>query len=161
MNAYSDILVFLNRMELSDLQGIDYRESQQLLDRALENMLNVLKTYERLINKAEVTPYKEAVISKLMDFDYNGFMQERGLNGVVFAEVEEYLKKGDITGILRQMYTEFTIIAGLLYSVRNELYFEKLPEMTNVWRLNERCTQTLLFGQYGSRVFYAVLYNRL
>ena len=161
LDAYSDILSFLNRMELSDMQGIDYNESRQLLDRALNNMINALKTYERLIKKAEVTPYKEAVISKLMDFDYNGFMQERGLNSVIFGKVEDYLKRGDITGMLRQMYTEFAVIAGLLSSVRDELYLEKLPEMSKVWRLNERCSQTLLFGQYGSRVFYAVLYNIL
>ncbi|MGD2091396.1 MAG: hypothetical protein PVH61_34785 [Candidatus Aminicenantes bacterium] len=159
LDAYSDILVFLKRMELSDIQGMDYNESRQLLDRALDNMINALQTYERLIKKAEITPYKEAVISKLMDFDYNGFMEKRGLNSVIFAKVEDHLKRGDITGMLRQMHTEFAIIARLLSSVRDEIYVEKLPEVSIVWSLNERCSQTLLFGQYGSRVFYAVLYN--
>jgi len=161
LDAYSDILVFLNRMELSDLKGMDYNECRQLLDRALSNMINALKTYERLIKKAEVTPYKEAVIANLMAFDYNGFMQERGLNGVIFGKVEAHLEKGDITGLLRQMYTEFAVIARILGSVRNELYLGKLPEMSKVWALNERCSQALLLGQYGSRVFYAVLYNIL
>jgi virulence-associated protein VapD len=157
LDAYSDILAFLNRMELSDMQGMDYNESRQILDRAMANMIDVLKIYERLIKKAEVTPYNEAVISKLMEFDYNGFMQERGLNSVIFGKVEDHLKRGDITGLLRQMYTEFAVIAGLLSSVRDELNLEKLTEMSKVWRLNERCSQALLFGQYGSMVFYAVL----
>jgi len=161
LDAYSDILVFLNRMELSDIQRMDYNESRQLLDRALDNMTNALQTYERLIKKAEVTPYKEAFISKLMDFDYNGFMQVRGLNSVIFGKVEDHLKRGDITGLLRQTYTEFTVIFWLLRSVRDELNLEKLPEMSKVWRLNERCSQALLFGQYGSMVFYALLYNTL
>jgi hypothetical protein len=161
LNAYSDILLFFNRVELSDLKGMDYNESRQLLDRALDNMINALKTYERLIKKAGLTPYNETVISKLLDFDYNGFMQERGLNSVIFGKVEDYLKRGDITGMCRQMYTEFIVIVGILYSVRDELYLEKLPEMSKLWRLNERCSQTLLFGQYASRVFYAVLYNTL
>ncbi len=161
LDAYSDILVFLNRMEMSDIKGMDYSESRQLLDRALGNMINALKTYERLIKKAEVTPYKEAVISNLMVFDYNDFMQERGLNSVIFGKVKSHLEKGDITGLLRQMHTEFTVITGILGSVRNELYLGKLPEMSKVWTLNERCSQVVLFGQYGSRVFYAVLYNIL
>jgi hypothetical protein len=161
LDAYSDILVFLNRMELSNMHGIDYNESRQLLDRALDNMINALKTYECLIKKASMTPYKEAALSKLMDFDYNGFMQERGLNSVIFGKVEEHLKSGDITGMLRQTYSEFAVIAELLSSVRDELYLERLPEMIKVWKLNEQCSQTLLFGQYGSRVFYAVFYNIL
>jgi hypothetical protein len=161
LNAYSDILVFLNRVELSDLKGMDYNESRQILDRALDNMNRALKTYECIIEKAEVTPYKETLISKLMDFDYTGFMQERSLNSVIYAKVEEYLKKGDITGICRQLHAEFIIITRLLYSIRDELYFEKLPGMSIIWRLNERCSQTLLFGQYASRVFYAVHYNTL
>jgi hypothetical protein len=161
LDAYSDILVFLNRLEMYDIKGMDYNECRKLLDRALGNMINAVKTYERLIKKAEVTPYKEAVIANLMAFDYNGFMQERGLNSVIFGKVEAHLGKGDITGLLRQMYTEFTVIAGILGSVRDELYLGKLPEMSKVWTLNERCSQALLFGQYGSRVFYAVLYNIL
>ena len=161
LNAYSDILAVSNRVELSDLHGMDYNESRQILGRALDNMNNALKTYECLIKKAEVTPYNETVISKLMDFDYNGFMQKRALNSVIYAKVEEYLKKGDITGICRQMHTEFIVIIRLLYTMRAALYFEKLPEMSVIWRLNERCSQTLLFGQYASRVFYAVLYNTL
>jgi hypothetical protein len=159
LDAYSDILVFLNRMELSDMQGMNYAETRQILDRALGNMLNTLKTYEYLIKRAEVTPYNQAAISKLMDFDYDGFMQMRGLNSVIFGKVEDHLKRGDITGLLRQTYTEFTVIYWVLSSIRDELNLEKLPEMSKVWRLNERCSQVLLLGQYGSMVFYAVLYN--
>lgn len=161
LDAYSDILVFLNRMELSDMQAMDYNESGQILDRALGNMMNALKTYEYLIKKAEATPYNQAVISRLMDFDYDGFMQMRGLNSVIFGKVEDYLKRGDITGMLRQTYTEFTVIFWGLKSVRDDLNSERLPEMPKIWRLNERCSQTLLFGQYSSRVFYAVLYDIL
>lgn len=161
LDAYSHILLFLNRVELSDLKGMDYNESRQLLDRALDNMINALKTYERLIKKADATPYNERFISRLLDLDYSGFMQERGLNSVIFGKVEDYLSRGDITGMCRQMYTEFTIIAGMLNSVRDELFVEKLPDMSKLWRLNERCSQTMLFGQYASRVFYEVLYNTL
>ena len=161
LDAYSDILVFLNRVEMSDIQGMNYNASRQILDRALGKMMNALKTYEYLIKRAEATPYNQAFISKLMDFDYNGFMQARGLNSAIFAKVEDLLKRGDITGLLRQTYTEFTVIFWLLRTVRDELNLEKLPEMSKVWRLNERCSQALLFGQYGAMVFYALRYNTL
>jgi hypothetical protein len=161
LNAYSDILTFLNRVELSDLQGMDFYESRQILDRALNNMTDALKTYNRLIKKTEITPYNDIFIAKLLDFDYNGFMQEHGLNSVVFDKVEEYLKKGDITGLIKRMYTDFTIILGILNSIRDELYFERLPNMSEIWELNERCSKTLLLGQYASRIFYSVLNNKI
>ncbi|UCH95402.1 MAG: hypothetical protein JSV88_00770 [Candidatus Aminicenantes bacterium] len=156
LDAYSDVLAFLNRVEGSDLKAMDYEEAQQVLDRALGNMNNAAKAYYHLIRRAESTPYNETVISKLMDFDYTGFMQEWGLNSGVFKKVEEHLQTGNITGIYKQIYTEFTTITGELYSMREELSANKLPQLSDCWRLNECCSRTLLFGQYVSRVFYAI-----
>ena len=157
LNAYSHILVFLNRVEESDLQGMDYYEAEQILDKALAQLGSAIKTYYYLIRRAEMTPYNSTVISKLMDFDYTGFMEKWNLNSEVFSQVEEFLKKGDITGMYRYMYDQFTTIAGILYSVRAEISMGKISELSVLWRLNEYCSQTLLFGQYVSRVFYAVL----
>jgi hypothetical protein len=157
LDAYSDILVLLNRIEESELSGMDYDEVRHISDRALMNMYNAIETYYYLIRRAEMTPYNEAVIMKLMAFDYAGFMEKRQLNSVLFNKVEEYLRKGDITGTFKYIYIELTAIVKMLHSIRNELYFGKIPELSNLWRLNELCSQTLLFGQYMSRVFYAIL----
>ena len=157
LNAYSDILVLLNRVEESDLIGMDYHEGRQISERALDNMYNAIYTYYYLIRRAEMTPYNETVITKLMAFDYVGFMEKWGLNSVLFKKVEEFLRKGDITGMYKYIYIELTAIVQILHHIRDELSLGKLPELSILWKLNERCSQTLLFGQYTSRVFYAVL----
>lgn len=157
LNAYSDILVLLNRVEESDLIGMDYNEGRQISERALGNMYNAIHTYYSLIRRAEMTPYNETVITKLMVFDYAGFQEKRGLNSALFKQVEEYLQKGDITGMYKYIYIELAAIAQVLQHIRDELTLGKLPELSVLWKLNERCTQTLLFGQYMSRVFYAIL----
>ena len=157
LKAYSDILELLNRVEESDLKGMDFNEVQQISDRALMNMYNAIYTYYYLIRRAEMTPYNEAVIKKLTAFDYDGFVEKRGLNSVVFKMVEEYLQAGDITGMYKRIYLELTAIVQTLHYVRDELYLGKLPDLSNLWRLNEQCFQTLLFGQYMARVFYALL----
>jgi len=156
LEAYSDILLLLNRIEESELNGMDYDEVRQISDRALMNMYNSIETYYYLIRRAEMTPYNDAFITKLMAFDYAGFMEKRQLNSVLFTKVEEYLRKGDITGTFKYIYIELTAIVKMLHSIRNDLYFGKIPELSDLWRINELCSQTLLFGQYMSRVFYAM-----
>lgn len=157
LDAYSDILELLNRIEESDLKGMDYDEVRNISDRALENMYNAMETYYYLIRRAEMSPYNETVITKLMAFDYAGFMEKWGLNSVLFKKVEKYLGIGDITGTFKYIYIELTAIVKMLHNIRNELYLGKIPELSNLWRLNELCSQTLLFGQYMSRVFYTIL----
>lgn len=156
LNAYSEILAFLNRVEESDLKGMDYGEAQQILDCALDNMNNAVNTYYYLIQRAEMTPYNEIVISKLMDFNYNVFMQQWELNDTVFKKVADYLKRGDINGMYKYIYTEFTSITKMLQFAKYELVLGRMPTLSNLWRINEICTHTMLFGQYTSRVFYAI-----
>ena len=52
--------------------------------------------YCRLKATADRTPYDTAVIEKLPHFDYYGFLKSRGMNPVVFADVKNYLEKGEV-----------------------------------------------------------------
>jgi len=156
LNAYSDILAFLNRVEESDLKGMDYTEAQQILERALGNMNNAVKSYYYLIRRVELTPYNEKVISKLLNFDYDGFAEKWQLNSILFKRVEDYLSKGDIISVFKYIYMEFSEISRTLYFLKTELNLGRMPELSLLWKLNENCSQMLLFGQYVSRVFYAL-----
>lgn len=155
LTAYSDLLVFLALVENSDLAGMDYDKSQQVLNRVLDNMNNALQTYYILIQRAERTPYNETFISKLMDYDYVGSLENWKLNSVIFKKAEEYLQRGDVTGCYKYIYNECLMITWMLYPVNNDLYLKRMPELSHLWKINERCSDVLLFGQYLSRVFYA------
>jgi hypothetical protein len=119
-------------------------------------MNHAVKTYYQLIHRAERTPYNQAFISKLMDFDYVGGMEKWKLNSVIFNKVEAFLHKGDVTGCYKHIYDECLAITWMLYPVKYDLFLNRMPELSGLWKINERCSEMLLFGQYLSRVFYAV-----
>jgi len=155
LDAYSEILTYLNRLELS-YGRVDKFDWLPILDRAIMKIENAIVTYYILIQIAEVTPYNETVIEKLKTFDYQQFIVERGLNENIFKEVEKYLKNGDITGLYRRIHSRFKEIRGLLLSIRHDVSLYKMPPLPDNWRLNELCSITLVSGQYMSYVFYAL-----
>ena len=157
LSANSDIQTILKTIELQDIQSIDFIELNNVLDKAISKMRNAILTYENLIKKAESTPYNEYVLSLLEDFDYTNFMIEKGLNSVVFMEVEGYLKEGDITGIFKNTYNSFTDILEMLNLIKVEISKNNIPELSIFWRLNETLSESSLFGSYVARVFSAIL----
>ncbi len=156
LNAFSNIMSVSNRIEMANLKGIDYEELQNLIDNALNNIKNAKETYYTLIKIALNTPYDPEVISKLESFNYQAFMTEKSLNSVIFKEVEGYLKNGDITGTFKRSHTSFLKIEELLLSIKDEVTLNRLPELSKVWEVNEEASNTLIFGQYNTRIFYAL-----
>jgi hypothetical protein len=153
LNAYSNILLFLNRVEKSDLEEMDYNEAALILDRAIDNMENALTVYNRLIAIAERTPYNKNAIDKLMDFDYKGFMIKNGLNIEIFKNLERYLKNGDVTGMYIYINGNFQKIKKMLKTIKNDIDAVIMTENSKLWLLNEKCSEIIIFGQYASRIF--------
>jgi hypothetical protein len=113
-------------------------------------------TYEQLIQLAESTPYNREFISKLKGFDYQSFMEKNGLNAVVFNKVREYLEKGDITGSFKHTYSNLCALEDLLTAIKNGTAVNRAPELSLLWKLNETCAETSLFGSYAARIFHAI-----
>jgi hypothetical protein len=158
LNTYSNIMSISNRIETANLQGIDYEELKKILDIALINIKNARTTYALLIQTALNTPYYQEVISKLENFHYHSFMTDRSLNSVIFMEVEGYLKNGNITGTFIRIHSSFLKIEELLLLIKDELSLNKMPELSKIWEVNEEASRTLIFGQYITRIFYAIKY---
>jgi hypothetical protein len=156
LKGNSCIQSILNHVELQDFKGIDYNELDQLVNHALFNIILARVTYEQLIQLAEVTPYNREFIFKLKAFDYNYFMTEIGLNGVVFNKVREYLEKGDITGSFKHTYSNLCAVEDLLTAIKNKISVDRIPGLSLIWKLNETCAETSLFGSYAARVFHEI-----
>ena len=77
LESYSGFLLFLNKVELKELQGLDYNEVQMILNSAIEKMENARDVYTRLKQEADVTPYNPDMIDELMNFDYDGFQETK------------------------------------------------------------------------------------
>ena len=156
MEANSYIQSILNRVELQDITGIDFNELYRLVDRALENIKVSRMTYGELIQLAEVTPYNREFIVKLKAFDYRSFMTGMDLNSVVFNQVRGYLERGDITGTFKHTYSKLAAIEDLLKEIKNEISYERIPGLSLLWKLNETCAETSLFGSHAARIFHSI-----
>ena len=156
LNSFSKIISISNRIEMANLQGIDYEKLKSILNSALENIRNAKATYYLLIKKARDTPYDPVVNLKLRSFDYYALMTEHSLNVSIFNEVEGYLKNGDITGTFIRIQNSFIKIEGLLLLINDEVSLNKMPKLSKIWEVNEEAANTLIFGEYITRIFYAI-----
>lgn len=156
LKSYSDLLLLMNKIELSDMYGVDYAELQQLVNSALSNMENSREKYTSLTQIADKAPYKQTVIAQLTAFDYNSFGQAKELNGVITGKMETYLGFGDVRGIYHKILTDTQAIIDKLIIVRSAVDTGILPVTSDLWRLNESYLDTLFLGQYAAEIFYNI-----
>jgi hypothetical protein len=156
LRSQSDFLLFLNKIELSQLEGVNYTEMQNLLNIAIDNMEKARQEYVRLVEFAYATPYRQEVIQKLKTFDYEGLLAEKGLNPVIFKDAENYLKVGDLRGLHSRALLDTKNILAVLYQLKPVIDSGQFPVLEDLWRLNQAYAEAHLLGQYTSEVFARV-----
>ena len=156
LKSQSDLLLFMNKIELSDLTGVDYTELQSLIDSASANMKDANTIYINLANTVENIEYNQDVITMLINFNYSSSRDTLGLNPSVFQQVETYLGSGDIRGIYHKMVTDTGNIIDLLTTIKTAVDAREFPLMEDLWKVDEYVAEILLFGQYIARVLYNV-----
>ena len=156
LNSHADMLKFLNRVEMSQLSGPDYPELQDILDSAIKNMENAAETYKILISTAKETPYNPGVIAKLATFDYQGYRQKNEMNVEIFSRITAYLIKGDVTGVYILLKSDMDHIIKKLHNVKRKIDGNIFPDISTLWRVNDKYSESLLSGQYISEVFMAL-----
>ncbi|MCP5046063.1 MAG: hypothetical protein GY940_02755 [bacterium] len=154
MRSYSDTLLVLNRIEMSDLEGVDFEQLRLMVDQAIEGMEITRDTYIQLNNKVNSTPYNPVMIGKLLVFDYQKFGVEKGLNGNIFKTVRNYLSEGDLRGAYAYFLSGVENILNNLNQVKQSVDTGNLPDNEVIWRLNQQFSEAQLFGQYVAEVFY-------
>lgn len=156
LQSYSDMLLLLNRVEMSGTHGLNYEEAQTIINSAIEQLERAKTAYFGLKTLAAVTPYNPEVINLLVTFDYKSFQEEKGLNPSIFARVEAFLSKGDVTGVYDQLYEDVNAILGKLYNVKNSLDKNGFPVLEELWRINQLFSDSISFGQDIAEVFYGI-----
>lgn len=157
LKSHSDILLFLDRVEMSEINDIDYKELRDILYRAIENMEKAKEAYYVLKQKLDATPYNQVMINYLLSFDYNGFLYERGLISEIFKEVETFLVKGNVRGIYDRLLKNTEKILDKLYLIKDSVDADTFPNISILWRVNQYYIETLLFGQYSAEVLKSIL----
>ena len=156
LRSQSDFLLFLNKIELSTLEGVNYTEVQNLLNCAIDNMEKAKEEYGRLVEIAYVTPYRQEVMEKLKAFDYDGLLEEKGLNAVIFKDMENYLRAGNLRGLHSRALLDTMNILAMLYRLKPVTDSGQFPVLEDLWRLNQAYAEAHLLGQYTSEVFARV-----
>ncbi len=156
LNSYSDVMILLNRVEMSVISGVNYEELQGILNSAIDHLEHAKSSYLNLCNLAEITPYNQDIIVLLMNFDYAAFKKDYGLNTDIFRKVEELLNKGDIRGVYNHLYGDVCNILVQLYNLKENVDNDSFPKIADLWRINQNFSQSILFGQYVAEVFYKI-----
>ena len=156
LKSHSNFQLFLNKIELSELSGANYKELQEILNAAIFSMENVRNTYFDLRNLAAATPYNQGMIDQLKNFNYKTFLEEQNLNREIFAPVKSLLSEGNVTGVYEVLFSDAGKILADLYTVKQSIDKDIFPELSNLWELNQKYSSAQLFGQYTTMVFYAL-----
>lgn len=153
LKGHAEILMVLNQIELANTAGLDFIELQKNLDTAIMHMENARIAYLELKTSAGESTYNQAVIKNLIKFNYKGFQNANQLNPHIFEKLVKYLNRGDVRGVFNQFYLEIGTILSQLHEIKAAVAARTIPELAKFWRLNQRVSDTQLFGQYAAEVF--------
>jgi hypothetical protein len=156
LQAYANILQFMNHVELSTLKGMDYQQPQSLLDSALTQMIQANATFTHLIHTAGYTPYNPYTIETLKKFNYEEFCLTHRMNKEIFAEVQSYLGSGSVTEMYGKIISDTENIIKLIILVKEKIDNGIFPSPFHVRQLNQTFSLSLLFGQYVADVFACI-----
>ena len=83
-------------------------------------------------------------------------MKNEGLLVPKFDRVEGYLKSGNIRGVFAKILKDINVLLYQFYSIKKTVDTGITPDIKSTWKLNQTFSETILFGQYFSRVLYEV-----
>jgi hypothetical protein len=156
LRSYSSMLLFLNKIELSVYNDLDYSELQSVLNSAIEQMNDARSAYNDLNREVSLLPYNPEVVAELAVFDYNGFEKAKFSNPSVFSEVRGYLKDGNVKGIYQKTLSDIEGILNMLAVLKTKIDAGQFPALSDLYKTNQSYSQALLFGQYVAEIFMEI-----
>jgi hypothetical protein len=154
--SIANIHHFLGEVEASEIKGIDLNEIKNILDEAITSMEKSQATYAQLKDLADEIPYNNTVIDKLIEFDYTEFQKKSGFLSSIFSDVKAYLSSGDVRGVYKQFYHNIGDLLSDMNNLKTDIESGIAPNLDKIWRLNQKCSEYKLFGQYVAEVFYQI-----
>ncbi|NIM11044.1 MAG: hypothetical protein GTO45_03580 [Candidatus Aminicenantes bacterium] len=156
LKSYSSMLLFLNRIESSELKGIDYIELQEILNTAIVDLQVAKVAYFDLKNAASNILYNQEIISKLNKFDYAAYKGKYILCGPIFEKVKSFLEKGDIIGIYNDVFVNVSELLERLESLKRAIDSMTFPDISELWRINQKYSEINFTGQYTTEVLHNI-----
>lgn len=153
LDSHADFLRLLQKLEVGELNGLDYNQLRLHLDRVINNMLNAKSIYLQLKQTADVTPYDPTVIGQLLNFNYDVFRAENQLLEPIFERVRFFLCNGAVREIYGEILTHTDNILNILDEIKAKIDAGEFPGLSDLYKLNDSFAESLLFGEYIARAF--------
>jgi hypothetical protein len=157
LKSQSNFLLFLAKLETSELTHLNYVDLQEILLESKVNLELSKESYKLLVEIAEKTPYNNILLEQLQQFDYHKFEKNTGLNSVIFRSIAGFLKKGDIRGAYKHNYNSITTLLEKIGSIKSTIDSGLTPKLSDLWRINQSYSEIILFGQYATEVVFNIL----
>jgi hypothetical protein len=155
--AQANITLLSEKVELSDLDGVDFNDLQETANKAFINLNIARYYYQELQDKANHTPYNQVVIDKLLAFNYDSFQAEHALLNDIFINVKGYLVNGDVRGVYNHTATYLDSLIDILTAIKINVDAGTIPTNADMWNLNQVCVKAHMFGQYIARVMDSIV----
>lgn len=126
---------------------------------AIEHLQKARSSYLKAYNLGKAVGYVRSKQDVLVNFDYEAFAAEQGLNQIIMERVKAYLGKGDVTGFYMQGVRYVDEILEILSTIKDDLEKGVKPDTRVFWKLLQRFSESTLFGNYGTMVGIAAFNN--
>jgi len=156
LDSYANTLLFMKKLEWTGKDNASAAEATPLLENALKSMESAYAAFTELKRLADMSPYDTTVTEALRKFDYDGFRAAYRIDDKIFARVRDYLAKGDIRSVYRDIAADTGTIIMQLKLVKTQVDAGAFPSTWDVWKLDRAYSDSERFGQYVARVFDAL-----
>ncbi len=151
--------MLLVEYEKSCNQPADIQKMNEYLEETIASLEVSVDFYIRARDIGQRIGLNPQKLDWFRTYNYNMLVANQHLKPDMSMKVRQYLSKGDILGVYNQNIFNINDLLVELTGMRLKLAKKIKPDVTAMWRILEKYTDTLLFGTYSTRIGKAVLNN--
>ncbi len=157
LNAYGHSMLLLNKVELSELYGLNFPEAQELVNAAAQEMNDAIVEFALLRELAERTPYNKNVLDMVTAYDFEAFELRKKANTSILSNLKGFLLEGKLREFYTQMDANLNEIVGHLNLLKSQLDGNINPDFETIHNLNQILAETMVSGEYAAEIFHEVV----
>ena len=159
LNAYGHTMLLLNKIELSELYGLNFTEAQLLTNTAIDEMNVAIAEFSALRELADRTPYNDNVLDMVAVYDFSQFEARKKANTSILNSLKELLLERKLREYYAQLHSKLYEIVGHLNLLKSHLDGNMYPDFEAIHNLNQVLAETMISGEYAAEIFHEVVVN--
>jgi hypothetical protein len=123
-----------------------------LIDAAISKLRLSKENYLKAVNLGNAVDETKCNFNYLKQFDYDKFIEEKGLIKEIAEDVKTYLSAGNVTGFYHRIADDLEIMIRKLDELKVKLKSSNNTafDITDYWGLIQLTSRIMLFGNYGT-----------